>query len=830
MKRSPPRRPKAPVKPQLEKLEDRTMPSTSPMQAEVSPTINRWEQAISLLQQDISNDIQAVDQAITDIMSLLNGTPSSSPPAPPTSPSPVPAPSNTASSPTTISPTTNTTLQPMATGGAASGSLASGSNLGTSGTGGLGGGTSSGGGIYVSGSGMPAGLMNVSQMATSYLKNSIPYAETHNLNQSESNSVSVTQSGSGSAGTFQVTVTGSSKAGDTASGTGNLGGPSGPTENGSGNASGSNSYQLVMAGTYSNGDFTVTSETYSANGSSNSSQTTTFTVPGYSQEGDSTNGDKYTESWSAGDNSSGQLVVNSYSLTETVSAYSHNHDNIGSSESTDGSSNATTTITATGQGSTGTYTGTETLNTTSDNVIPNSPPTPPSSSSQSQPVSGSFSLSSLLVQPSGWQWFAGTSNATNYSFSGGTTESATLSETATWHSAANSYNPYAPPTLVVNSFNSAYQNTDTGHVIDDEPGTPASPGGTDSFHRDETYTSGVSVTGSGAYGPGITNATFQSVQTGTYNVADTESDNNETLTGTDANGNPYTMICSYLGTASGNGSSSATMNYQDTGGGLALTSESFQGSASAQSGDTLSGTLNGQAFSTSSTVPESWSDPAETIPGSSTPIANPQSLVGSFPFSNMASPNAAVFQAPGGGVFMQWNPARAVAKGPQAWYKYQIQRIGQNAKLKVGNLAVHRQVMDHIRDTSKAMDTFTLQGTNLNAQGQPVAGPRGNTFAQAVGDTKLLEKSKKANLEALQGSYMKDAQLGDTNVVVTYAVDGAANAARSGNVVVTYLYVQTYTGTNRFTGKQQTENRNIMTGPKIVQFHDDNLENMGGLK
>ncbi len=40
------RRPKASVKPQLKKLEDRTMPSATPMPEAVSATINQWDQTL----------------------------------------------------------------------------------------------------------------------------------------------------------------------------------------------------------------------------------------------------------------------------------------------------------------------------------------------------------------------------------------------------------------------------------------------------------------------------------------------------------------------------------------------------------------------------------------------------------------------------------------------------------------------------------------------------------------------------------------------------------------------------------------------------------------
>ncbi len=65
-------------------------------------------------------------------------------------------------------------------------------------------------------------------------------------------------------------------------------------------------------------------------------------------------------------------------------------------------------------------------------------------------------------------------------------------------------------------------------------------------------------------------------------------------------------------------------------------------------------------------------------------------------------------------------------------------------------------------------------------------------------------------------------------MVLAYAVDGGAIAPRSGNVVVVYRYLATFTGTRKSDGQQVTFRMNLGNG--IVTFHDDNLENMSGLK
>ncbi|HEY7329379.1 MAG TPA: hypothetical protein VH592_17185 [Gemmataceae bacterium] len=702
------------------------------------------------------------------------------------------------------------------TGGGGTGGTTGSTGGGTTGTtgGGLPGNGGTGGGVYVSG--MPVGLRDVSQLALGFLNASTPYAEAHTIARGETNTVTIEQSGGGTSGTWSVTVTGSTNSSDIANGSG--GGTTSTaqiSESASGTATAKSNYNLVMSGTYSNGTFTLTSETYYATGSSNSSQTNSETSSSYwgdsFSENDSTYSDIYTQSWSASISDTGGMVFNSYSLTEIAKAYSHNQSSA-NGEYGDATSTAVTTMTASGQGDMANYSESETLGQTfEDNGTT-------SSQNQSNPVSGTVYIGGLLDQPSGWQWLAGASNATYYTFNGGASEKVTLVETATWQTGGSG------SSLVVNSFNSYYKGTASGQVQDDEAETPASSTGTDLFERNETYGFSDTVTGSGSYGGGNTNATFQSVQVGTFNVADTEWDNNETVTGTDADGNPYTLNYSYVGGLTGSGSFMVTNNFQDLGNGLALTSESYQDSGSAQSPTTYSGTYNGQAFNESWNIPESFDDPVETLAGSLGVVTSPDGLVNAFPFQDTVTPNGAVYGAAGnGGVFLQLPlPPKGPLPGIQDWYNSKIVAAGEKGKKKVADTATHNQVMDHIRLTQNAKDTFTLQSGD--------GGGRGRIFAQAVGDADKLKKAQDSNLAAAKTRLNSDdLKEGRCDVIVTYAVDGAINPTRSGNVVVVYKYQQTYTGTDKDTGKP-VSSAPIILGGKAVQFHDDNLENMSGLK
>lgn len=839
------RRSKAPVKPRLERLEERTLLSASPMQAEASEAINQWDYLLTLVQQNVNNYIQTLDREIAQVVSDLGrllesrfGTPNASPPPAPAAP---PANNTTGGNavlggngstpisfkPPTISikPPPNLIIHPRVSGGGTPGSSGGGTGgtlIGTSGTSGGGGGligSGSGGGIYVNGAGIPAGLLDVSPLSSLSNSPPIPYTETHTINRSESNTVTIDQAGGGVAGTFTVTVTGNSNASDNATGS-----ASGfldmynVTETPGGNATASDNYKLVLSGSYSNGTFTVTGGTGTETGSYNSSQnnTTTTTSPTTgsttSDEWDSTNSDNFTVSMGLGLNSSGQLVFTSYTLTETATAYYHTHVAAADGSYDDDSYTATTPMNTSGSGLSASYSANETLDAKWDHYEPGGSGNSSGENDQTNPVSGTVDLSGLLPQTSGWQWFAGAPNAQNYTFHAVFSENATLGETATLQPGSNG----GGPTIKVNSFNSSFQGTVSAHTVDDEPEMPASSGGTDSFHRDETYGGSDTVTGSGSYGGsggGSTNATFQAVQVGQYNVADTESDNNETISGTDANGNPYTLAYNYSGQLQGSGSFQATHNYQDVGNGPALTSETFQSGGSGTNSYQYSGTYNGQAFDDPSTVPEGWTAAPATFPGDPTPVATPDGLVHAFPPLDTITPNGAVYMAPAAwpGVFLQVDAAKVVAKAVQLWYNSKAKGAEAQAKNKALVTIAKKELVEQLTAKPKISGTFTFSS--------------GNSWADAAGDAKDLAKAQENNLNiARRAKNVNNPTVGQTVVSITYAVDGGALKPRSGNAILAYKYVTTYNGTNA--QGQPISVDLVVLGGKAVRVHDAKIETM----
>jgi hypothetical protein len=335
------------------------------------------------------------------------------------------------------------------------------------------------------------------------------------------------------------------------------------------------------------------------------------------------------------------------------------------------------------------------------------------------------------------------------------------------------------------------------------------------------------VTGSGSYNVGgQTNATYQASVVGSFNVNDTENDQNETETGADAYGNPYTLNYNYTGQTQGSGNLTASFNYQATNAGISITNETLGNNGSSSNSYHFWGTLDGQAFDESESNPETWSDPSETFPGVPGPISNPNGLIGTFPFNDMAAKDGAVYTPPSPypGNFLAGDiPQHLIDTGVQEFYNHAIYAASKDAVKKVANLATHRAVMDQIRLTSNAKGTFIFEGAD--------GGGRGNTFAEAMGDTKELNKAQEQQLSNFnsKNSPFTGATMGKCDVELTYAVDGAANATRSGNLAITYRYLKTYNMTNKTTG-QAVVKRVPVLGSKVTQFHDDNLENMSGLK
>src|SRR5579875_1384087 len=188
---------------------------------------------------------------------------------------------------------------------------------------------------------------------------------------------------------------------------------------------------------------------------------------------------------------------------------------------------------------------------------------------------------------------------------------------------------------------------------------------------------------------------YQAGQTGTFNVNDIESDQNETETGTDAYGNPYTLNYNYTGQTQGSGNLTASFNYQATNAGISITNETLGNNGSSSNSYHFWGTLDGQAFDESESNPETWDDPQETFPGVPGPVSAPTGLIGTFPFDDMAVKDGAVYTPPSpypGNFLAGELPQHLIDLGVQEWYNHHIIAAGKDGEKKVADLTTHNRV------------------------------------------------------------------------------------------------------------------------------------------
>ncbi len=662
---------------------------------------------------------------------------------------------------------------------------------------------------------IPTGLTDVPMLLPAA---SLPlgYTETHSLTRHMSNSVMVNQAGTGSAGTFTIVVLGSVQWSDTANGSG---GADTTTVSASGTGTQQMSYQLIMGGTYSHGLFTITTHNYAETGIYSSSQSVTWTS---SYEGGSFTNSwnaarvrNHTLSWSASVGSHGELIYTSYSYTgnETFLASTSAHWLGGGSSNS--SFAATSSITTTGSGSSASYTGSNSWHEQHHVTYPNPGGTPYDHTwayGWNHVASGTTHLPGVDESTYDWQWKAGSPNAIHFTFHGVGTESASLSQTATYWVGASGL------VFEVNWFDASYQSSDLGHVVEEEVGIPESGSGTERFHRDERMAVTQQVTGSGWYAGGSANASYRAVETGTYAVANGYLSNDEYSSGYDGKGQPYQLWFNFRKDTSGSGSITATRDYHDAGLGLALVEESFSNVGTLQTRTRAWGTRSGEAFDQTSQTPETWGG-SVTVPGDPVPVDIADGMETTFPLMRMAGFADTFFT--GQLVLMQvplpTSPIPRPRGGPQNVYNQIIMRIGEKAKGKVVKMELQKEVMADIATNNKASGSFTLD------QG-------GYVIVANMGYSKQLDKEYKKWVKSLSAVHIvpqSSIQMKPSKLEVSYGVDMAPSPnpakKRSGNVAVELRL------TWRFEVTKPNGQTIIVERPSDVragaQFHDANLEN-----
>ena len=663
------------------------------------------------------------------------------------------------------------------------------------------------------------------------------YAETHTLTRNEPNTVTVDQSGSGSAGTFTVDFVGSDTGSDKAKGSGlsSSGGSSSSystTYTTSGQADQQSSWHLTITGTYAvtpgpypgnpaygaRSVFTPAGAIYHGEGTLSSSRDIAKTPSSGGGEtivgGGSGN---FTLDWTAGIRN-GVFAFTTYTstITQTCHEVSRNNYTGGyfAQTTTDAPRTVTTTL-ANGVATT-TTTGATTARGEGRQYDPTNSPSYARdydyTTTTPAPPPSVTNLGAPPVDVANWVWRSEGAASQNFTFHGVNVVNSNLTETATFRT------PYGASTrLDVDAFTWDYKGSDSGHTTEDVPGVFGT--GTDVFHRDETFTAGNTATGKGSIVNGVPNADFKGVENGNYTVGDSYTVTGDHSYGTDDSGQSYDLLFNSYQSSVGGGNQTITHDYHQDASGMSLLGATYVGSGSATTVTSASGSRNGAAFSMSSTKPDGFSK-SRTLPGTTGKVSGTDGLADESPRTSWSGVDAVQFvrldlEMP--------TPRLSVVRGRpgnlQNWYNQKIIEIGKKAERKVALLVVREAVLWAMNDTpNKVFPSST---------GTITISPGGETFIQAMGLTKaqqlrtgILSKTKTTN-------GWKSFAPTNADVELDYAVDMNPSTkpgqTRSGNVLVQYRIKTTYSGVDQF-NRTVTYTETTLSG--IVQFHDENLENM----
>jgi hypothetical protein len=635
------------------------------------------------------------------------------------------------------------------------------------------------------------------------------FVEVHQITKTFTHKMTLDQSGSGSAGKFVLDITGKAYAEDQISVTGPI------VISGSGTLTSDVEYHLSISGQYSNGVFTATSQSYSETGSATANYAySIFTGPGSVASGDADITHTWDLLWSASV-TNGALSFTTFSNTETREATKN-----WGSEDTDGDwfdrhLNEGITFTATGSGTTASYTGREWLDDHS--VTYTAEPYPGTyyydDDAWDNPLSGTDSLDTT---PMGYDiaWNALDPAAVNYTWHGETEINDGLDETARW----------TGDTLDVTSFLSNSSFSDEAHLIETDQGPDPDGTGQLTYSTDETRRYVVDAVGSGSYVGGVADADYFVSEEATFNAESGYEVTDDHSSGTTEEGEPYDLTFNYYGGYTGGGIVEMEREYHEDGAGVTLTGSTYTYDMGGDAVTETSGTRNGAPFATTDSRVESDSG-SFSLPGSTTPIS-PAELGNAYPFADFdgslflvqwvpptTPPTIPGVPHPGGGL----RPGATLLQG---YYNNRIQKIGEDAKLKLGKMFGQVYVMQEVRVLQKMNGTFMVPRNEFGK-------PPGGTYAQAVGQWK-----KFAEIETSANAWIKKNNWSNTSVVIAdvemkYYVQPAPAPGqnRSGKCVVEWRYIFTIHGTK----PNGTPGTHIFSATGLGGngwFEDDNLKTM----
>jgi hypothetical protein len=195
-------------------------------------------------------------------------------------------------------------------------------------------------------------------------------------------------------------------------------------------------------------------------------------------------------------------------------------------------------------------------------------------------------------------------------------------------------------------------------------------------------------------------------------------------------------------------------------------------------------------------------------------VATPDGLTDAFPQQPMTSPPGVFFASQPMPGQIPTLPVRGKGGMIQSWYNQKVQAIGEDAKKKVAANFTKLFLLQAIQDNNPG-------GAFPNPSGV-YTHPSGNTYAQAAGDTKKLEKSQSNQTKAWIAAGWTNVKVSTTVVQMNYVIDQATQNPRSGNLVVSYTYITTFTGTKN--GQPVSRDTPVTNGGLLL--HDDKLEKM----
>ena len=457
----------------------------------------------------------------------------------------------------------------------------------------------------------PAGLLDVPRLYVP-TSGSTGYSEGHQITKSFSTTLTLDESGTGSAGSYTIDIVGSSNSQDTTTGSG------GAVTSSTGTLTSDISFHRVIHGRRTTAGDVVDDQSYSESGSTTSSYSLAI---GQSSSSTTAISSSETDSWTlawTGTVTNGALSYTTYSGSETLQSNWHRSDSSDGFTTADQQLSTGSAFTLTASGSNVAYTGRNWSEEHRHMYSHSAPYDYPYDRTWDDPLSGGVQTAGLGSVPITWN--AGEATATNYTWHGQTVSSGSLTETATFNDAG----------MDVNSFASTGHFSDRSHLVEDEPGVTESGTGTKSYHVDDDRTFTDDTTGSGSYADGHADANFHIIRAGNYNTLGNLQIEGDQTSGIDEDGNSFEIDYNHTSASTDSGSASLTLDFHHGDDGVVLLGVDYTRSDSTSTAFHTWGMQNGTGFSDTYSLAHSSGDTL-SLPGEPG-VDSASSLSQAYPF------------------------------------------------------------------------------------------------------------------------------------------------------------------------------------------------------